>query len=85
MTIPDESLEYHAIRNGISTWLMARAEINLAKKLRRYSFSYFKSPDEIRRFIANVFEASKLKKLRGRIIKFNPKLVNSNRYISPAR
>lgn len=24
MTIPDESLEYHAIRNGISTWLMAR-------------------------------------------------------------
>lgn len=82
MTIPDESLEYHAIRNGISTWLMARAEINLAKKLRRYSFSYFKSPDEIRRFIANVFEASKLKKLRGRIIKFNPKLVNSNRYIT---
>ena len=82
MTIPDESLEYHAIRNGISTWLMARAEINLAKKLRRYSFSYFKSPDEIRRFIANVFEASKPKKLRGRIIKFNPKLVNSNRYIT---
>lgn len=82
MTIPDESLEYHAIRNGISTWLMARAEINLAKKLRRYSFSYFKSPDEIRRFIANVFEASKLKKLRERIIKFNPKLVNSNRYIT---
>ena len=82
MTIPDESLEYHAIRNGISTWLMARAEINLAKKLHRYSFSYFKSPDEIRRFIANVFEASKLKRLRGRIIKFNPKLVNSNRYIT---
>ncbi|MEI3420224.1 MAG: PEP/pyruvate-binding domain-containing protein [Butyricimonas faecihominis] len=52
------------------------------EKVRRYSFSYFKSPDEIRRFIANVFEASKLKKLRGRIIKFNPKLVNSNRYIT---
>ena len=63
MTIPDESLEYHAIRNGISTWLMARAEINLAKKLHRYSFSYFKSPDEIRRFIANFIENVYLKKL----------------------
>ena len=81
-TIPDESLEYHAIRNGISTWLMARGEINLAKKLRRYSFSYFKSPAETRRFIATVFEASELKKLRGRIINFDPRLVNSNRYIS---
>ena len=82
MTIPDESLEYHAVRNGISTWLMARAEINLAKKLRCYSFSYFKDAGETRRFIANVFEASKLKKLRGRIINFNPALVDSNRYIT---
>ncbi|MBC5620909.1 PEP/pyruvate-binding domain-containing protein [Butyricimonas hominis] len=82
MTVPDESLEYHAKRNGISTWLMARAEINLAKKLRRYSFSYFKNAEETRRFIANVFEASELKKLRGRIINFNPSLVDSNRYIT---
>lgn len=82
MTIPDESLDYHAIRNGISAWLMARAEINLAKKLRRYSFSYFKNSEEIRQFIAAVFEASESKKLRGRIINFDPKLVNSNRYIT---
>lgn len=82
MTIPDESLEYHAVRNGISTWLMARAEINLAKKLRRYSFSYFRNAEETRRFIAAVFEGSKLKKLRGRIINFDPQLVDSNRYIS---
>ena len=31
-----ESLLYHAKRNGISTWLMARGEINMAKKLRPY-------------------------------------------------
>lgn len=77
MTIPDESLEYHAVRNGISTWLMARAEINLAKKLRRYSFSYFKNAEETRRFIEAVFEGSKLEKLRGRIINFDPQLVDS--------
>ncbi|MCR9012458.1 PEP/pyruvate-binding domain-containing protein [Gabonibacter chumensis] len=81
-TIPDESLEYHSIRNGISTWLMARGEINLAQKLRRYSFEYFKNTNEIRQFIANVFESSKLKKIRGRIIPFRPELVDSNRYIT---
>ena len=31
LSIPDESLIYHSIRNGISTWLMAHREITLAK------------------------------------------------------
>lgn len=80
-TIPDESLKYHSIRNGISTWFMARGQISLAKRLRRYRFEDFKTVDEIRRFILQVFEGYELKKIRGRIINFRPQLVNSNRYI----
>lgn len=81
-TIPDESIEYHSIRNGISTWFMARGQISLAKRLRRYSFEDFKTTDEIRQFILHVFESYELKKIRGRIINFRPQLVNSNRYIT---
>lgn len=82
LSIPDESLIYHSIRNGISTWLMARREITLAKHLRRYRFEDFRTPDEVRKFILRVFEAAELKKIKGRIINFNPKLVDSNRYIT---
>lgn len=80
--IPDESIEFHSKRNGISTWFMARGEINIAKKVRRYSFEYFNDPQEVRQFINTVFEGSQQKKLRGRIIPFDPQLVDSNRYIS---
>lgn len=82
LCIPDESLIYHSRRNGISTWLMARREITLAKHLKRYRFEDFKTPDELRQFIIRVFQAAELKKIKGRIVNFNPKLVNSNRYIT---
>lgn len=81
-TIPDESLKYHSIRNGISTWLMARREITLAKHLRRYRFEDFHTSDEVRKFILQMFNAAELKRIKGRIINYNPKLVNSNRYIT---
>ncbi|MDE5420695.1 pyruvate, phosphate dikinase [Ancylomarina sp. DW003] len=79
--VPDESLLFHSKRNGISTWLMARGEINIAKKLRRYQISDFKTVRELRQFCLDVFEASRLKQLRGRIIKFKPSLANSNHYV----
>lgn len=82
VSIPDDSLIYHSIRNDISTWLMARREITLANHLRRYRFDDFKTTTEVRHFILRVFEASELKKIKGRIINFNPKLVDSNRYIT---
>lgn len=81
LTIPDESLKYHSIRNGISTWLMARGQISLAKKLKRYQFEDFQTTHQIRQFILHVFENSELKKMRGRIINFRPQLVDSNHYI----
>ena len=82
LSIPDESLIYHSIRNGISTWLMAHREITLAKHLKRYRFEDFPTPAEMRQFILRVFEAAELKKIKGRIINYNPKLVDSNRYIT---
>jgi DNA-binding NarL/FixJ family response regulator len=79
--VPDESLLFHSKRNGISTWLMARGEINIAKKLRRYQIEDFKSVKDLRKFCLSVFESSRIKQLRGRIIKFRPNIVNSNHYV----
>ena len=61
---------------------MAHREITLAKHLKRYRFEDFPTPAEMRQFILRVFEAAELKKIKGRIINYNPKLVDSNRYIT---
>lgn len=79
--IPDEALIYHSKRNSFSTWLMARGEINIAEQLRPYRFEDFKSGEELRNFCLDVFEKVRVKQMRGRIINFDPAIVNSNRYI----
>lgn len=79
--VPDEALQYHGKRNSFSTWLMARGEINIAEQLLPYRFEDFNSTNELREFCIDVFEKVRLKKLRGRIINFDPALVKSDRYI----
>jgi CheY-like chemotaxis protein len=79
--IPDSALEYHGRRNSFSTWLMARGEINMAEKLKPYQTEDFRSTEDLRQFCLDVFREVRLKKLQGRIIKFEPGLVNSNRYV----
>ncbi len=48
LTVPAESLEYHARRNHISTWLMARSEFEAANELRPKKTSDYKNIDEAR-------------------------------------
>ena len=79
--VPPESLIHHSRRNGISTWVMARGEISLAKKLRPYSIDDFDSTLKLRSTILSLFEQSRMERLKGRIIPFNKNLTNSNRYI----
>lgn len=80
-TIPDEALAYHGKRNSFSTWLMARGEINIAEQLKPVRFEDFKNPEDLRRFCLKVFEKTKIAKLRGRIINFDPDLLGSERLI----
>ncbi len=79
--VPDDSLLYHARRNGISTWLMARGEISLAKKLRPFRIEDFESPGQLRQAVIDAFEQVKLERMRGRVVMFDPALVKSNRFI----
>lgn len=79
--VPHKSLIYHLARNGISTWLMARGEINLAKEIKPYRLDDFNDIASIIEFINSAFDKSELKKIQGRTIKFHKNLINSNRYI----
>jgi len=79
--VPIESLLFHARRNGISTWIMARGEISLAKKLRPFQIEDFDSPEKLRQAVIDAFEEVKLERMRGRVVMFDPALVKSNRFI----
>ncbi|PZX11806.1 pyruvate phosphate dikinase-like enzyme [Breznakibacter xylanolyticus] len=79
--IPAESLLFHSKRNGISAWLMARGEINLAKRLRPYQIEDFDSSNKLRQTILNTFEQVRIERLRGRVVMFDPSLVNNNRFV----
>lgn len=79
--VPVESLVYHGKSNDFSTWLMARGEINIAERLIPYKTDEFDDPSKIRDICLSVFADVHEKRNRGRIINFDPLLVNGNRYI----
>ncbi|RTZ95827.1 MAG: phosphoenolpyruvate synthase PpsA [Deltaproteobacteria bacterium] len=70
-SIPDESLLYHAQHNHFSTWLMARAEIMLATKLRPYKIADFSSVSDIRNFLVACFHERRKGRQRGIITDFD--------------
>lgn len=79
--VPPESLLYHARRNGISTWLMARGEISIAKRLRPYRIEDFESTTKLRQKILDVFEEARLERMRGRVVQFDPSMVDTDRFV----
>lgn len=69
--IPDESLEYHAKRNHFSNWVMARAEVALARRLHCDYISNIENLSDMREDL--IFKVHSLRKLRqqGVVVKFN--------------
>ncbi len=56
-TVPGESLEYHARRNHVSNWLMARSEFELAEIMKPQKVGDFDSIEEMREFTLGELEA----------------------------
>ena len=69
--VPEEALEYHARRNHISNWLMARSEFELAEILRPQDVGDFESIEEVREFILAALEARFRQVRRGVIADFS--------------
>lgn len=70
-SIPADSLVYHAKHNHFSTWLMARAEIVMAKKLRPYTTADFSSISDVRNFLVACFHERRKGRQRGIITDFD--------------
>jgi hypothetical protein len=69
--IPLESIKYHTDRNDLSNWLMARCEFKLATKLRPQKVSDFKTLDEMRKYLINVFNESRKERQLGVMTDFS--------------
>jgi CheY-like chemotaxis protein len=71
LTIPDNSLDYHASRNHFSKWLNARALFPVAQMFKYIRKEDFKTMDEMRRFLYVAISSFRLGKGRGVIAKFD--------------
>ena len=71
LTIPDNSLEYHASRNHFSKWLNARALFPVAQMFKYIRKEDFGTMDEMRRFLYVAISSFRMGKGRGVIAKFD--------------
>ena len=71
-----ESLKYHGARNHFSAWLMARGEIQIAKKIQPIKVSQFKSLETLRTFLVNVFQKVQYEATRGKVVRFDEAAIN---------
>jgi len=68
--VPDESLHYHAARNHVSNWLMARCEFPLALEVRPRQVTDFATTGELREYLVGVFEEFLEQRQRGQVTDF---------------
>lgn len=71
LSVPDNSLEYHASRNHFSKWLNARALFPVAQMFKYIRKEDFESLAEMRRFLYVAISSFRLGKGRGVIAKFD--------------
>jgi DNA-binding NarL/FixJ family response regulator len=71
LSVPDNSLEFHAGRNHFSKWLNARALFPVAQMFKYIRKEDFESMDEMRRFLYVAISSFRQGKGRGVIAKFD--------------
>jgi len=82
LTIPDNSLDYHATRNHFSKWLNARALFPVAQMFKYIRKEDFETMDEMRRFLYVAISSFRLGKGRGVIAKFDKSTFNEYQIFS---
>lgn len=71
MTIPEESLLYHANSNHFSAWLMAHGEVEVAKQIRYVATSDFLSSKDIRKFLTTTINRVRQERNKGKVVNFD--------------
>jgi len=70
LSVPAESLEFHAQRNDFSRWLFTRTETVLAAKLRDLRVDDFEDIEALRQFLARLIHARRRARQRGIVVDF---------------
>ena len=73
LTVPGESLEYHASRNHFSNWLRARTEFELARRLRPRRLSEFPGIEAVRQYLISALDDALGRNRRGVVEDFSRK------------
>lgn len=69
--IQDETFFLHAKENQLSIWLMARGEIQLAKRLNPVKINHIEDVPEARNFTLKILRDYQLQKKKGKILEFD--------------
>ncbi|MFN3555657.1 MAG: PEP/pyruvate-binding domain-containing protein [Bacteroidales bacterium] len=69
-SIPEKSLIYHARKNHFSHWLMARGEIQIAKKIKPLKVEDFEGPGSVREYMINIIEQCIHDRQKGKVVNF---------------
>ncbi len=70
-TLPDECIHYHAVQKHISTWLMARSEIQIAKKIQSVEISDFSTIKNFKEFLIFCIHERRKLRQKGIVIDFS--------------
>ncbi len=74
--IPEGSIIYHADRNHFSAWLIARGEVQIAKKIRMLKVQDFPTSEDLRNFLILTIHEIRRKLNRGKVINFDPSFLH---------
>ncbi len=77
-SIPEKSLIYHARKDHFSHWLMARGEIQIAKRIKPLKIDDFKCSVSLREYLINVIEQCIHDKQKGRVINYEESALLDN-------
>ncbi len=81
ITIPEESLLYHARKDHFSMWLMARGEIQVAKILNPAKVTDFKDPKSLREYLISVIQHFRNEQNIGKVIPFEELAITDDKNI----
>ncbi|TVQ15452.1 MAG: pyruvate, phosphate dikinase [Bacteroidetes bacterium] len=74
-SIPEKSLIYHARKNHFSHWLMARGEIQIAKKIKPLKVEDFDCPGAVRKYMIDIIEKCIQERQKGKVVNFEESLL----------
>ncbi len=69
-SIPEKSLIYHAKKDHFSHWLMARGEIQIARRIKPLKVEDFESSGSLRNYLIDVIEQCIHDKQKGKVINY---------------